>query len=541
MKIERFFNTAGPNKKNIHYYLHPLQRWDLEEIEGLIHQQKYVVLHAPRQTGKTTCMLELAEHLNNEGIVHAVYSNIEVAQSARENVGEAIAAILRTIYRNATTQNTPHIPDFKPHLLSSPHDALANYLTEWAEASPKPIALFLDEVDSLVGDTLISVLRQIRSGYDSRPGAFPQSIILCGVRDVRDYRMRDNDNKSIITGGSAFNIKAESLSLGNFTQEEITQLYNEHTKTTGQKFDNGILEVIFNKTHGQPWLVNALAYELTHRNKRLRKDRSITITVEDVIEASNNLILRRDTHLDQLSDKMSEDRVRRVIEPLLASEYDTATVNPDDAQYCMDLGLIRKERGSVTISNEIYREILPRDITSDTQDKIASLFDNLWYVDEHGHIDAQKLFTDFQTFYGENASTWLPQIRYTEAAPQLLMQAYLQRIANGEGRVEREYAASTRRVDLCLIWPLIRGEQRRSTPPHLRDQKIVVELKVRRKESIEALLEKGLPQTAAYGNIMSCDNLHLIIFDKNLDRPANERVFKRQESYEGVAITVWGM
>jgi len=53
------------------------------------------------------------------------------------------------------------------------------------------MVLFIDEVDSLVGDTLISLLRQLRSGYDRRPSSFPQSIILCGLRDIRDYLSRE--------------------------------------------------------------------------------------------------------------------------------------------------------------------------------------------------------------------------------------------------------------------------------------------------------------------------------------------------------------
>ena len=72
---------------------------------------------------------------------------------------------------------------------------LASAFTELAQRSKKPLVIVLDEVDALVGDTLISLLRQIRSGYDKRPPAFPQSIILCGVRDVRDYRLHSATDK----------------------------------------------------------------------------------------------------------------------------------------------------------------------------------------------------------------------------------------------------------------------------------------------------------------------------------------------------------
>ena len=85
-------------------------------------------------------------------------------------------------------------------------DLLSKMLRYWSETTPKPTVLLLDEVDALVGDTLISLLRQIRAGYAQRPEAFPQSIILCGVRDVRDYRLHRSDGE-VITGGSAFHIE----------------------------------------------------------------------------------------------------------------------------------------------------------------------------------------------------------------------------------------------------------------------------------------------------------------------------------------------
>jgi len=74
--------------------------------------------------------------------------------------------------------------------------ALNELLSLWAKESPQPLVLLIDEIDSLVGDTLISVLRQLRSGYDMRPDLFPQSIMLCGVRDVRDYRIHSAKDKA---------------------------------------------------------------------------------------------------------------------------------------------------------------------------------------------------------------------------------------------------------------------------------------------------------------------------------------------------------
>ena len=86
----RFFTTEGPVRVEDHYSIPPLQRWDLDDVLQLIAQKKYFLLHAPRQTGKTSCLLALAEYLNREGYYRAVYVNIEAAQAAREDVALAM-------------------------------------------------------------------------------------------------------------------------------------------------------------------------------------------------------------------------------------------------------------------------------------------------------------------------------------------------------------------------------------------------------------------------------------------------------------------
>ncbi len=271
MKTERFFNTAGPIRKEDHYFIDPLHRINLDEILNLIDQKKYFVLHAPRQTGKTSYLLALMDFLNRQGKYKALYTNIENAQAARENVKKGMQAIMNALAEDAFNHlNDPFVEKNWQEVFEQRGEfsAFKHLLTIWCRQSEKPVALFIDEVDSLVGDTLISLLRQLRSGYVNRPALFPQSIILCGVRDVRDYRIHSDIDKTMITGGSAFNIKAESLRLGNFTYREIEELYRQHTAETGQLFSKDVFPLTWDLTEGQPWLVNALAYEACFKNER---------------------------------------------------------------------------------------------------------------------------------------------------------------------------------------------------------------------------------------------------------------------------------
>ncbi|MBU1496275.1 ATP-binding protein, partial [Myxococcota bacterium] len=257
----KFFNTAGPVTPIKHYLLDPLRRIEVYEVLHLIDQWKYFILHAPRQTGKTSSLLALRDYLNERDEYYAVYMNIEAGQAGRNDIEFVIKTAIGELSR--CIENT----ESRKLLYDIAHDqnvgdGLTSALQVISESSKKPVVLMIDEIDALVGDSLISVLRQIRAGYHKRPGSFPQSIILCGVRDIQDYRIHTSD-KEVITGGSAFNIKPESLRLGNFSRAEVEELLLQHTTETGQKFEDGVFDYVFDQTDGQPWLVNAMAYEAT--------------------------------------------------------------------------------------------------------------------------------------------------------------------------------------------------------------------------------------------------------------------------------------
>ena len=194
----------------------------------------------------------------------------------------------------------------------------------------------------------------------------------------------------------------------------------------------------------------------------------------------------------------------------------------------LDLGLIER-RGAIVIANAIYREVIPRQLTYIQQLNLeATQHDSPWYLRPDGQLDDVKLLSAFQDFFRENAEHWLKNFIYPEAAPQLLMQAFLQRIVNGGGRVEREYGLGRGRTDLLLIWKHPGGVQR-----------IVIELKILHK-SLDRTLADGLAQTWEYLDRVGLGAGHLVIFDRS-DRPWEEKTFQRDEPYQGRQIRVWGM
>lgn len=496
----RFFNTAGPVDPNDHYCLPPLQRFDLDDLMLLIQQKKYFVLHAPRQTGKTSALLALQDHLNSalSPGYRCVYINVEIAQSAREDVSAAMQAILGSLAASARDNLKDDFIDATwPEILAKqgPHGALKEILSRWAAADSTPLVLLIDEIDALIGDTLISILRQLRAGYIQRPKSFPQTVILCGVRDVRDYRIHSSATKEIITGGSAFNIKAESLRLGNFQQTEIETLYQQHFQETGQTFDAEAIVQVGQLTQGQPWLVNALAYEACFKMKASR-DRSQAITRKIIEQAKENLIEQRQTHLDQLTDKLREPRVRRVIEPILAGGA-LGDIPPDDIDYVIDLGLCTLQTdGGLQIANPIYREVLPRVLSSTARASLPTIAPT--WLDADGKLDSEKLLDAFLIFWRRHGQPLLKTAHYHEIAPHIVMMAFLDRVANGGGTLECEYAIGSDRMDLHLRYG---------------NEQLAIELKVWREGRSDPLAQ-GLEQLDSYLAGLGLDHGWLVIFDQ---------------------------
>ena len=526
----RDFNTAGPIIAEDHYHIPPLERLNLEEVLRLIERKRYFVLHAPRQTGKTTALLALMEWLNGRGHYRCVYINVEIGQSAREDVGAAMRALLRTLAQEEEAAlGSTHLRGIWPDALDAggPHGALQESLARWAEAEEKPLVLLLDEIDALIGDTLIAVLRQLRAGYPKRPRRYPHSIVLCGVRDVRDYRIWSSTENAVVLGGSAFNVKARSLRLGDFSKAQTHTLLRQHTDATEQQFHDEALDEVWRRTRGQPWLVNALADEACFHSQAGR-DRRQPITKDAIRDAVEQLVLRGETHLDQLARQLEDERVRRVIEPLLCGDAGIENVAADDIEYVRDLGLVSRQ-DPVAIANPIYREVVPRQLTHAAQAMLP--LDAPWYIGPDGRLRMDELMRGFQDFFRQHSAHWVERFQYREAGPQLLLQAFLQRIVNSHGRIEREYGVGRGRTDLTIFWP--------ATPSHAK-RRIVIECKLIR-GSREHTIREALGQISTYMDACDANEGHLALFDRDPDKSWQEKIFHEERQASAGTIVAWGM
>jgi hypothetical protein len=513
------FCIAGPVDPERHYFIP--RRLDWDQMDSLIHDREYFVLHAPRQSGKTTAIEEYIHHLNGNGAYRALYINVESAQAAREDIKMALIAILaelKTSLQDQLQEETLTI-QFIDDIITRPYlvtlTTLADVLEFWARASLKPTILFIDEIDALISDSLLSVLRQIRRGFTKRPHGFPQSICLIGLRDVRDYRVWSKELGQPISTSSPFNIKAISLTLANFSLDQVSALYRQHTEETGQRFTEEAILYAYNLTQGQPWLVNALANQACFVDVI---DRALPITNEVLEKAKDALIARRDTHIDSLVDKLYEPRVRNVIDAIINGSVIKPKFTDDDIQYTIDLGLVSSKAAHLQIANPIYQEIIPAVLAWKFQMSIVE--EARSYLRSDGSLDMSKLLDAFTQFFRENSQAWLEDFQYKESAPHILMLAFLQRIINGGGYIHREYALGTKRVDLLVRW---------------KHQTFIIELKIKYGEDA---LKKGLEQTAQYMDTTGASEGFLVIFDRDPTRSWEEKISKETISLGSKSIEV---
>jgi hypothetical protein len=250
--------------------------------------------------------------------------------------------------------------------------------------------------------------------------------------------------------------------------------------------------------------VNALAREVI---EKIGVAPPTPITPEAMEEAKERLILARATHLDSLVARLAEPRVRRVIEPLIAGSLLAADSYDDDVSYLRDLGLVAPTN-PVRVANPIYREIIVRVLGASVEGSIET--DPRSFVTADGRLHFERLLAEFAAFWREHGDVLATGLPYHEVSPQLVLMAYLQRIVNGGGFIEREYGVGRGRIDLLVRWTYRGRDGRREL------RREAVEIKVWREKRPDPLAQ-GLEQLDAYLAHLGLDRGTLVVFDRRPD------------------------
>jgi predicted nucleic acid-binding protein len=335
------------------------------------------------------------------------------------------------------------------------------------------------------------------------------------MRDLKDY-ITTSKGGIPVNPGSPFNIKEDSGSLSNFQKNDIGRLFAQRTAETGQRITPEALDYVYDQSGGQPWIVNSLFKRATMRI--LDRDSTETVTIGHILEARKQMIEARETHLDALAYRLENPQIRSVMETLITGEPDPLIAQGEPFRLCLDLGLVTIENGSPAVAYHIYRVVIAREMTFSAQMAIPA---PEWKWEKpDGTLDMDALLREFQYFWQSNSEVWEEKMDYPEAFPHLLLMAFLQRVTNGSGRIEREYAAGRGRMDLAVEY---QGAWN------------IIEIKLLRTgKTFETLMEEGRRQSLRYRDSFSpalCSpngvpaKCYLVIFDRRPDKPTwNERI-----------------
>jgi len=515
--MPHWFNIAGPCFADEHYMIPAARR--STEAATLIAQGRWFSLVSSRQTGKTTVVQHLADALNAEGKYRALWVDLQTARGI-DDPAVAFATVLDVLHETAADTGLPG-PDkaSRAELLTIPARSLETYLSALCAASDRPLVLLFDEADVLRGAAMVSFLTQLRALYLARrQRPAPWSVVLIGTRAVRDYVVGDGQRTVPWLGSaSPFNITVENVTLAAFTEAEVGELLTQHTTETGQPFEPEAAALVHHLSAGHPWLVNALADQATRRDV---PDRSVAITAAHIEAAKETIILERRTHIDSLLARLREERVRRVLDPMIAGGTTADDVLDDDFAYVAGLGLIRKAGARWIVANPIYREVVPRALTAVRQSQIEHA--TAWYVDNNGLLDVPKLMAAWQTFWRKDGHLAAEGFAYKESGPHLMLMAFLQRVINGGGRIDREYALGKGALDLLITW---------------KTQRIVVEVKLRRDTETQA---EALEQIVRYLDHLGLDEGWLVLFDLRVGQSWDARLYASTETVGARRIHVVG-
>ena len=496
----RSFGIHGRVYPDEHYVVARTE--ELADFIRRVRRGRYVVLFAPRQTGKTTFFRWALEELAAEDETYFPiplnferYEDWPIAEFYRDFY-ERIRKQVGTVFQKRGIAPTEALGRF----LENGHLADRFMMVEFFEElgsllSGKRVVLVIDEFDGIPRDAVRGFLHTLRDIYLSdREFRCPFSVGIVGVKSITQL----NYDKTV----SPFNVQDE-FRLPNFTLSQVQELLGQYTAEVGQAFAPAVIENIHKQTAGQPVLVNRLAQLLT---EEMDIPKTETIGMAHFAVAHRQLLRGRNTNIQHLTTNIRRDPrfERRLMQ--IASYDEAVDFNLDDdiiselATYGV---LVEGANGMCEIANPIYlyrilRTFQPamNGIESDyyPQDTGTGYRD---YLTAAGEIDMVGLLDNFRDFIGR-AGFRILQVpaKPREYVGQYLLFAYLdQFVRQVQGVMHLEVQTGRGRIDLMV---------------NHRNRKYIVETKVWQGEKS---YRAGKEQLGAYLKVEGAVAGYYVVFD----------------------------
>jgi hypothetical protein len=488
----KVFNIAGPVDPEKHYYL---AHNDVNtQLTKYIEQKKCFNLNAPPQTGKTSVIQEYAKKLNFSGNYQALYVDFKRCEiKDSNNILKNIFKILWQFQIAIIHQlrECDKICYFLKKLLSkdiSSPLSFTEFIQYWCDSSTKPVILFIDNLDSISGDTFIHIAQQLTYGFLSVQNS-PQSIGLASTHNIKKYNIWSHQNQRIIPVHTIFTLEMPTLELQNFTKHQIKNFFAQHAHATGQVVTDDALDYIFHLTQGHPWLVNLLGYYACFK---LATTRNQPITKKVIEQAQHTIMYEQDIKNDLILERFGEPIARSIIHAIITG---TAFDNDQITHTVLDIESLKKT--GMDIASLIYQE-LAQNHPTESQKAIAS-FD--WYQDCSGALNTPKLLSTFQQFYRNNAEYWKSKFKSKKSAPFLLFKAFLETIIGKNISFQhKQFVASKHSAFMIIPWKF---------------QRIAINLTL--------ALSDNTQEMEYYMKTHHATEGHIIHFDQDSDRSYNDK------------------
>ena len=528
----RRFGTQGPVNTQEHYVVSRSE--ELTDYLKRVENGKYVVLFAPRQTGKTTFFQTALETLvfvseSDNAIAQTdsqkkfayfpiqlnfdVYKNTSVADFY-DNLYQDICEEIRNVFQRRNESSPEDLSQLLTNTKLTDHHAMRRFFRHLERLLlPQKFVIVIDEFDGIPPDALSDFLHTLRHIYIAGKPRCPHSVGIIGVKSIAQL----NYDRSI----SPFNIQDE-FHLPNFTLEQVQDLIEQYTEEVGQPFAPEVIESIHKQTAGQPVLVNRFAQILT---EELDIPKTEPIDMTHLSKAHAQLLQERNTNIEHLTTNIRRDPRFESLLMRIMGRDDGVVFNMDD-DIISDLatyGVIKKASdGMCEIINPIYlyrimRTFKPTVNGLEHQYLPEGGNDGFFnYLTPAGHIDMKPLLDNFRDFIGRVGFRIL-QVPDTpqESVGRHLLLAYLDQFVKIIGGfMHLEVQTGRGRMDI-----IITHNQR----------KYIVETKIWRGNN---RYQAGKEQLAAYLNTEGVTDGYYIVFDHR-ENP-EQRV--ETETIEGLKI-----
>ena len=523
----RCFGTYGRVRPEQHYVVP--RKAETADFINRIKAGRYIVLFAPRQTGKTTFFRLALEALTEDDPTYfPIQLDFQTMRSADtttfyDRLYQMICIQIESVFEKRCGMPSEGLTQFLKHTTLTDDFSMMLFFKQFAslldsdshEGIPafKRVVLLIDEFDGIPQTVLSDFLYALRQIYLSDELHCPYSVGIVGVKSIRqlDY------DRSI----SPFNIQDE-FRLPNFTREQVTELFDQYTAEVGQAFAPEVIAAIHKQTAGQPFLVNRCAQILTGE---LDIPKTETITVEHFAKAHKRLLTEGNTNIDHLRTNVRRDRRFEKMLMQIASYESGVLFNSDDA-FMNDLvtyGVIAEgPDGMCEIVNPIYQHRILQ-IFKPTFNGLENIYfpektgeHFIDYLTPAGELEMEPLLDNFQAFIAR-AGFRILQVPDTpkEYVGQHLLYAYLDHFVHVVGaNMFLEGQTGRGRMDLIIVH---------------NQRKHIVETKI---WEGDRYYQTGKKQLAAYMKLEAAVEGYYIVFDHRQQPEARVET----ETVDGVKI-----